>query len=40
VVANGDGSPSAAGQIATAFPWMDLRHVEELCAQGFVLAIR
>jgi hypothetical protein len=38
-VAKGDGSPSAAGQILAAFPWMDLRNVESLCAQGFVLAI-
>ena len=34
-----NGSPNAAGQILAAYPWMDLRNVDSLCAQGFVLAI-
>jgi hypothetical protein len=38
-IAEGAGSPQAAGRILAAYPWMSLRNIEAICADGFVLAI-
>jgi hypothetical protein len=35
-LALGEDRPQAAGRILEAHPWMDLRNVETLCAQGFL----
>ena len=35
-LALGESQPQAAGRILGAHPWMDLRNVETLCAQGFL----
>jgi len=38
-VAQGDGNVHAAGRILEAHPWLDMRNLETICSQGFVLAI-
>jgi hypothetical protein len=35
-LALGESQPQAAGRILKAHPWMELRNVETLCAQGFL----
>jgi hypothetical protein len=37
-LAESQGSPQAAGRILAKYPWMSLRNLEALCAQGFLLA--
>ncbi len=38
VLAEGGSQLHAGGRILDAYPWMDLRNAEILCAQGFHLA--
>jgi hypothetical protein len=35
-LALGESQPQAAGRILEAHPWMELRNLEALCAQGFL----